>query len=211
MSVGLRILAIRPCGLALRSAGVAALLGLARVESPGRAAGPVLLPDALVQELARAQPAVVERTEPGLVAPRVVLAWRLPEGQEAAAELLLQLARGPLERRLVFDQEVALRVDAATRDGLMLIAIQLRPGVHPGVVPASVERGLEALLDLDDESLDEGLTGAQRARARRLQRAGLPAPPSTVVQATALRQLALALGLPSASMVRVQLPAEASR
>lgn len=210
MLVGPRVLASRLGRVALRAAGVTALLGLARLGSPGWAAGPVLLPDALVHELAHAEPAVIERAEPGLAAPRVVLAWRLPEGQEAAAGLLLELARGPLERRLVFDQEVALRVDGEIRGGMMLVAIQLRPGVHPGVVPASVERGIEGLLDLDDESLDERLAGVQRARARRLQRAGLPPAAATGVGAATLRQLALAVGLPSASTVRVLLPAEAS-
>jgi hypothetical protein len=170
-------------------------------------------PGVVQQGAVGSSPVVVE--VPGLAAPRVGIAWPLAADQERSASVMSELIAGPagvFERRLVFTQEVAVRVDggAVAADGgggALVVVVQLRPGVHPGVAQAAIEATVEELLALDDARLQAEIDRASAARARDRRLSGQPpadsAPPVGVAE---LRSFAATLGMPAAWRVTVFLP-----
>lgn len=151
---------------------------------------------------------------PGLAAPRVLIAWPLDAAQDRVARVVVELIAGPggaLERRLVFEQEVAIRVDGgpehiATSGGALVVRVQLRPGVHPGVAEAAVEGALAALLAQDDVLLQAEIDRALAALARDRRLQGAEAASSEPVTVDELRTLASSLGMPGGWRVTTFLP-----
>lgn len=159
--------------------------------------------------------APAETPLPGLAAPRVGIAWPLAAGQDQAAAVLVELIAGPagaLERHLVYTQELAVRVEGGSvllddGGGALVVLVQLRPGVHPGVAQAAVESTVDLLLGLDDARLQVEIDRAAAALARDRRLAGaLPAEPPPPVQVAELRSFAATLGMPSAWRVAVFRP-----
>jgi zinc protease len=98
-------------------------------------------------------------------------AWRDPRVQplQLAAEVLSGSKSARLDRRLVYEKELATAVSAFVDDSEIAGAFYIQATVKPGVSPAAVEREIDAILA---ELIEKGPTAAevQRAQSRSLAR-----------------------------------------
>lgn len=91
--------------------------------------------------------------------------------------------------------------------GALVVLVQLRPGVHPGVAQAAIESTVGALLALEDVQLQAEIDRASAALLRDHRLKGAPVTETqTPVAVADLRSLTATLGMPSAWRVAVFRP-----
>ncbi len=92
-------------------------------------------------------------------------AWKDLELQNLGlfADVLAGSKSARLNKKLVYEKELATNVSASVNDGELASSMIFSATVKPGVNPADVEREMDAIIN---EALDKGVTSEELTRAQ---------------------------------------------